>query len=262
MSTYVFGDVHGRADTLRALLARIEFGPTDSAFFVGDLVNVGHQSAEVLRIVKDLGAQATTVLGNHDLHMLAVLLAGQSMRSKDTFQDVVDAVDRSDLVDWLLSQKLAVSTGDALVVHAGVLPEWDLHTTLEVAKEIEAALQHNPVALFKDMYGNHPKRWSEDLADDDRMRISINALTRTRVISDQGELEFKFKGEYADIPANLTPWFELTAIKTPLFFGHWSALGLRQFGHAFALDSGAAWGRELSCICLEDMQIFQEKVAS
>ncbi len=261
MSTYVFGDVHGRADALRALLERIDFGPADNAYFVGDLVNVGHQSAEVLRIVKDLGPQATTVLGNHDLHMLAVLLADQSMRSKDTFHDVVDALDRAELIDWLLSQKLAVSTGEALIVHAGVLPEWDILTTLDVAKQIETALQDDPVALFKDMYGNHPKKWSDDLEDDDRTRIGINALTRARVISDQGELEFNFKGEYSDIPADLTPWFELTSIKTPLFFGHWSALGLRQFGHAFALDSGAAWGRDLSCIRLEDRQIFQEKVA-
>ena len=260
MSTYVFGDVHGRADVLRALLERIEFGPTDKAFFVGDLVNVGQQSAEVLRIVKDLGAQATTVLGNHDLHMLAVLMAGQSMRPKDTFQDVVDAVDRSQLIDWLLSQKLAVQTHDALIVHAGVLPEWSVSTTLSVANEIETALRNDPAGLFKQMYGNEPKKWSDDLDSDDRMRIGINALTRTRAITAAGHLDFKFKGEYSEIPVGLSPWFERTSIKSPMFFGHWSALGLQQFGNVFALDSGAAWGRELSCIRLEDGQVFQEKV--
>lgn len=261
MSTYVFGDVHGRADALRALLKRIEFNAADTAFFVGDLVNVGQQSAEVLRVVSELGDQATTVLGNHDLHMLAVLLSGQPMRPKDTFQDVIDAPDRTKLVDWLLTQKLAAQSGDALIVHAGVLPEWDVAETLKIAKDIETALQNDPVALFKSMYGNEPKKWRDDLDQDDRLRLGINALTRTRVIADTGQMEFKFKGMYADIPSGLSPWFELTSIKTPLFFGHWSALGLKKFDNAYALDSGAAWGRELSCIRLEDGQVFQEKVA-
>ncbi len=260
MSTYVFGDVHGRAEALRALLKRIDFGPSDMAFFVGDLVNVGQHSAEVLRTVSGLGDQATTVLGNHDLHMLAVLLGGQSMRSKDTFQDVIDAPDRAKLVDWLLTQPLATQSGDALIVHAGVLPEWDVASTLSIAKDIETALQNDPASLFKTMYGNEPAKWHEGLDADDRLRIGINALTRTRVIADTGHLEFKFKGMYADIPSGHSPWFELTSIKTPLFFGHWSALGLKKYDNAFALDSGAAWGRELSCVRLDDGQVFQEKV--
>lgn len=261
MSTFVFGDVHGKADTLRALLKRIDFGPADKAFFVGDLVNVGQQSAEVLRIVSELGDQATTVLGNHDLHMLAVLLSDQPMRPKDTFQDVIDAPDRKRLVDWLLSQKLAAQSEDALIVHAGVLPEWGVASTLRIAKDIEASLQHDPVGLFKSMYGNEPKKWRDDLDRDDQIRLGINALTRTRVIADTGDMEFNFKGAYADIPKGLSPWFELTSIQTPLFFGHWSALGLKKYDNAFALDSGAAWGRELSCIRLEDGLVFQEKVS-
>jgi bis(5'-nucleosyl)-tetraphosphatase (symmetrical) len=244
MSTYVFGDVHGRADALRALLKCIAFGPSD----------------KVLRIVSELGHQATTVLGNHDLHMLAVLLGAQTMRPKDTFQDVIDAPDRTKLVDWLLTQQLAAQSGDALIVHAGVLPEWDVASTLSIAKDIETSLQNDPVSLFKTMYGNEPTKWRDELDADDRLRIGINALTRARVIGDSGHMEFKFKGMYADIPPGLSPWFEMTSIKTPLFFGHWSALGLKKYDNAFALDSGAAWGRELSCIRLEDSQVFQEKV--
>ncbi|MEZ4462222.1 MAG: symmetrical bis(5'-nucleosyl)-tetraphosphatase [bacterium] len=259
MSTYIFGDVHGRIRTLDALLEKIGFADSDHAIFVGDLVNVGSESADVLRRVKNLKNQ-TTVLGNHDLHMLAVIVAGHSVRSKDTFYDVLRAPDRDDLVDWFLHQNMAAQHHDSLIIHAGVLPEWNVALTLSIAQEIESALQTDPTSIFADMYGNEPSRWRDDLEGMDRLRIGINTLTRCRVIGSDHVLEYQFKGEYDDIPSGFHAWFDLSTIESRMYFGHWSALGLRDFGAAYALDSGCAWNRELSCVRHEDGTVFQQTV--
>lgn len=261
MSTYIFGDVHGRVRTLDALLEKIEFCDDDHAIFVGDLVNVGPQSAATLRRVRSLRHQ-TTVLGNHDLHLLAVALAGHAMRSRDTFQDILEAPDRAELVDWLLAQKLAATHQDALIIHAGLLPEWNVETALQVAKEIEAALAADPGAVFKDMYGDEPSRWRDDLDGMDRLRIGINTLTRARALTRDGALEYNFKGEYQNLPAGLRAWFDVCSIPTPVYFGHWSALGFRRFSNFTALDSGCAWGRALTCFRVDDDQGFQQRVVA
>lgn len=261
MSTYIFGDVHGNLRVLDGLLEDVAFGPGDRAIFVGDLVNVGFDSAAVLRRVRDLGPQADTVLGNHDLHMLAVIVAGQKMRSKDTFDDVLRAPDQNDLTEWLLNCPLALTHAGALVVHAGLLPPWDVDQTLELAREVQLALQTRPRDLLNSMYGNEPRRWRDDLAGPDRLRIAINALTRARVLTREGELEYGFKGELQNIPAGHVPWFELTQISTPIYFGHWSALDVHRHGQIVSLDSGCAWGRKLSCVRLEDGKLFQKQVS-
>lgn len=260
MSTYIFGDVHGRVDVLEKLLEQIGFSSADRALFVGDLVNVGDSSAQVMRLVRDLGSQAETVLGNHDLHMLAVLVAGQPMRAKDTFGDVLDAPDKLELVDWLLHRPLSVFEDGRLVIHAGLLPAWDVDTVSRLSREVEGHLQSAPSALFKEMYGNEPSVWQDDFEERDRLRIAINTLTRARILHQSGQLEFKFKGEIHDVPEGFVPWFFLTPIKTPIYFGHWSALGLHAHENILALDSGCAWGRELSCVRVEDGRVFQQKV--
>lgn len=261
MATYAIGDVQGDNAALQRLLKKFEFDHADDTlWFVGDLVNRGPDSLGVLRFVKDLGDRATTVLGNHDLHLLALASGAQAPRQRDTLQPILAAADRDELIDWLRQRPLAYFEEGFLLVHAGILPEWDLPTALGLAAEVEAALRAPDYKTFlADLYGNAPARWDAGLRGLDRLRLTINVLTRMRMLSDDGALDFDHKGRPDEAPRELTPWFELPRASgsTAVVFGHWSALGLMLRDDLIALDSGCVWGRQLSAVRLEDRALFQ-----
>lgn len=261
MATFAIGDIQGCFTALRDLLDQISFDPArDRLWFVGDLVNRGPASAATLRFVRDLGASAVCVLGNHDLHLLAVAGGCAKLHPEDTLADVLDAPDRDELLDWLRCRPLMhVDQGYALV-HAGLLPAWTIERALALAREVEGVLrQPDYVRLLAQMYGNHPACWSEELDGPARWRVAINAMTRLRVCTPAGEMDLSYKGESANLPPGCLPWFAVptrASRGTPIIFGHWSALGLVLQPDIIGLDTGCVWGRELSAIRLEDRQLF------
>ena len=261
MATYAIGDVQGDYPALQTLLDKIEFDQTDDTlWFVGDLVNRGPDSLGVLRFVKQLGDRAITVLGNHDLHLLALASGAEGPRQRDTLQPILAAPDRDELIDWLRQRPLAYFEEGFLLVHAGILPAWDVATALNLASEVEAALRAADYKTFlASLYGNQPVRWDDTLRGLDRLRIIINVLTRMRMLTSDGALDLAFKGRPDDAPRELTPWFDLPRASgsTALVFGHWSALGLLMRADLLALDSGCVWGRQLSAVRLEDRALFQ-----
>ncbi len=255
MTRYAIGDVQGCYEELRALLALLKFSPDrDRLWFVGDLVNRGPNSLETLRLVRSLGDNAVVVLGNHDLHLLAVVHGSDRQRKSDTIDDVLAARDRDALVEWLLSRPLAHSEAGDLMVHAGVVPQWSVALTLELAREVEQALAGNARRLFEHMYGNEPDRWSPGLAGMERLRFAINVLTRLRVCTADGRVELGVKGEPPPPPSPLKPWFTIEGRKSRearVVFGHWSALGLLQSHGVLGLDSGCVWGGALTAFDLD-----------
>ncbi len=266
MSTYAIGDLQGCFESLQVLLAKIDFDSArDQLWLVGDIVNRGPGSLECLRFVRSLGKRATVVLGNHDLHLLAVAEGISKVGKRDTIQPILDAPDRNDLLEWLRHQKLLHVDGRYLMVHAGLLPQWSLTQALGLAAEVEELLRGSVHRTFlKNMYGNEPNRWDDKLLDSARHRLVTNVMTRMRVLSDRNELDFEFKGELATIPPGLVPWFTRRhpsfADKT-ILAGHWSALGLHVTSNFIGLDSGCAWGRQLTALRLEDRAIFQVECA-
>lgn len=267
MAQYAIGDIQGCYHAFLALLARIEFDPKqDRLWLVGDLINRGSGSLEVLRWCYAHQASIKVVLGNHDLHALVVAAGFVRAHKGDTLDSLLAAPDKDALLNWLRHQALAyyaeVAPGQAyLMVHAGLLPEWTLAQTLAYAAEVEAALQGpEHLHFLAHMYGNLPNRWHDSLTGIDRLRVITNALTRLRVCTLAGEMEFQFKGELADVPAPYLPWFALKnrASQTdPIIFGHWSALGLQQQGNVYALDTGCLWGGQLTAMNLQSRAISQ-----
>ncbi len=262
MATYAVGDIQGCGTEFRQLLEQIQFDSgKDKLWLVGDLVNRGPDSLGVLRLVKSFGEAAITVLGNHDLHLLAVAAGVAGMHRSDTLNDILQAPDRDELLDWLRAQRLLHAEGGWVLVHAGLLPQWDVAQAQELAHEVEAALhgKHYHEFLTR-MYGNQPDHWDDDLTGYKRLRVITNAFTRMRTCTVQGEMEFKFKGEVPDIPPGYFPWFEVpgraSAVAT-VVCGHWSALGLKLTPNVIALDTGCLWGGPLSAIRLEDRKLFQ-----
>ena len=266
MSTYAIGDLQGCFASLQALLSKIGFEESrDRLWLVGDLVNRGPGSLECLRFVRGLGDRATVVLGNHDLHLLAVAEGVSKVGKRDTIQPILDAPDREDLFAWLRRQKLLHTEGSYVMVHAGLLPQWSLAEALKLAGEIESSIRApDRRAFFKSMYGNEPNRWASALSNDARRRLVTNVMTRMRVLGEHDELDLEFKGELQAIPSNLVPWFSRRhpsyAGKT-VIAGHWSALGLHVTPNFIGLDSGCAWGRQLTALRLEDREIFQIECA-
>ncbi len=264
MATYAIGDIQGCFDQLQALLERLAFDPArDRLWFTGDLVNRGPKSLDTLRFVRDLGEGAATVLGNHDLHMLAVA-AGQSDYSRsDTFHDVLEAPDADELLNWLRHRPLLHHDAELghTLVHAGLPPQWDLATAQGCAAELESVLRGpEHVAFLHDMYGNKPKRWAAELQGMERLRFSLNCFTRMRYCTREGKLDFKHKGAPGSQPAELLPWFEIPGRRSAglkLVFGHWSTLGLRAGDGLFGLDTGCLWGGRLTAVCLEDGRLNQ-----
>jgi bis(5'-nucleosyl)-tetraphosphatase (symmetrical) len=243
-------------------LEQIRFDPTqDQLWLVGDLVNRGPDSLQVLRFVKSLGDSAITVLGNHDLHLLAVAEGAAELHRSDTLDEVLSAPDRDELLTWLRQQRLMHVEGDYVLVHAGLLPQWSVQHASGLAHEVENALRSDDYANFlAHMYGNTPHSWDDGLGGYKRLRVITNAFTRMRICTLQGEMEFKFKGEVEKIPAGYLPWFEVPkrmSQDATVIFGHWSALGLKITRNVIALDTGCLWGGPLSAIRLEDRQLFQ-----
>jgi bis(5'-nucleosyl)-tetraphosphatase (symmetrical) len=259
MAIYAIGDVQGCYGALQALLARVKFDPAaDRLWLVGDLVNRGSQSLEVLRFVKSLGASAVTVLGNHDLHLIAAAAGCAKLGKGDTLQPVLQAPDRDELLAWLRAQHLAYAEGEYLMVHAGLLPQWSAADVLRLAGEVEALLRSDGYENFlKKMYGNHPAQWDESLTGDDRTRVIVNAMTRMRFCTAEGSMEFREKGGPQNAPDGYFPWFDAPGRKTAhltMVCGHWSAMGFVQRPDLLALDSGCVWGNRLTAVRLDDRQ--------
>jgi bis(5'-nucleosyl)-tetraphosphatase (symmetrical) len=255
VTRYAIGDLQGCDEELRALLARLKFSADrDRLWFVGDLVNRGPGSLATLRIVRALGDNAVVVLGNHDLHLLAVACGVQRRRRSDTLDEVLAAPDRDTLIEWLLTRPLAYAEGRDLMVHAGVVPQWTAARTLALADEVSAALRRDARALLEHMYGDEPERWDERLAAPERLRFIINVLTRLRLCTADGRVDTSLKGPPPPPPSPLRPWFEHPQRATRnarVVFGHWSALGLVQQPDVLGLDSGCVWGGSLTAVDLD-----------
>jgi bis(5'-nucleosyl)-tetraphosphatase (symmetrical) len=254
MALYLIGDLQGCHDALDRLLVEIDFSPSrDTAYFLGDLVNRGPDSAAVLRRLMGYGNAARCLLGNHDLHLLAVAHGVRCPGKRDTLQSVLQATDRAVLLDWLRHQHMALWEHGVLMVHAGVLPSWSATQTVQRAAEVESVLQGPDWGAFlTHMYGNTPTAWQPALAGDDRLRVIVNALTRLRYCTAQGEMEFDTSSGTA--PAGYMHWFDVPGRQTAdvtVAFGHWSTLGWLHGRHdVYSLDSGCVWGGQLSALKL------------
>lgn len=264
MNTYAIGDVQGCLDPLMRLLDKINFNEQDELWFVGDLINRGPKSLETLRFIKNLGSRARIILGNHDLHLIAVHHEIRSMYPDDTLTEILAAKDRDELIHWLCQQPLVYhdATLGYTMVHAGIAPMWDLKEALTLANEVSDTLKNNDTIIeyLKNMYGNEPNVWSEELQGFTRLRVITNYLTRMRFCDARGRLDLKVKDLNA--PAHFYPWFLVPGRKTEkdnIIFGHWAALeGKADHPHVFALDTGIVWGRELTAFNLTT----QEKIST
>src|SRR5918992_1369910 len=258
MATYAIGDVQGCYDELGQLLEKVSFNPKqDRAWFVGDLVNRGPKSLEVLRFVRDLGARAVVVLGNHDLHLVAQHEGFERPRKDDTFHDVLAAPDRRELVDWLRTRPLMHVEGGYAMVHAGLLPQWSIDKANTLGGEVAAALAAPDYREFlKNMYGSKPDRWDDALTGWDRLRVIVNAMTRMRFCDRQGRMNLEGKGTQP--PGGYLRWYEARSKDPqPIIFGHWSQLGLVCEPGVVGLDTGCVWGGALSALQLEDRALYQ-----
>ncbi|MBU2180314.1 MAG: symmetrical bis(5'-nucleosyl)-tetraphosphatase [Gammaproteobacteria bacterium] len=256
MARYVIGDVQGCFDQLTALLQLVDFNSDrDQVWFCGDLIARGPKSLECLRFIRDLADNAITVLGNHDLNFLASLYGFGKISAADQLTALQQAPDKQLLADWLIQQPLLYHEPqhNLVLVHAGLAPEWDLPTAIIASQKVEAALSQRPEAVFSQMYGNTPTLWSEAITEADKLRFSINSLTRMRYCYSDGRLELKEKGEVTTNPA-LKPWFEFWnhRQRPEIFFGHWAALqGQCSVQKIHALDTGCVWGNSLTAYCIE-----------
>jgi bis(5'-nucleosyl)-tetraphosphatase (symmetrical) len=256
MPTYAIGDVQGCFDELQRLLRDLGLRRDDRLWFVGDLVNRGPKSLDVLRWVKDLKDRAVVVPGNHDLHLVSQFEGFERARSDDTFADVLSAPDARELVDWLRTRPMMHVEGGYAMVHAGLLPQWSIPKASSLANEVQAALAGRDYREFlRNMYGSQPDRWSESLSWWDRLRVIVNAMTRLRFCTPEGRMDFRAKGKAA--PPGHVPWFDLRADQQTIVCGHWSALGLKTRDKLAALDSGCVWGGKLTAMRLEDRALFQ-----
>lgn len=258
MATYAIGDLQGCYDQLLNLLERIEFDPqADCLWLTGDLVNRGPKSLKTLRFLKSLGDRAVAVLGNHDLHLLALAYLHAPHKKRDTLQPILDAPDRDELLDWLRHRPLMHHDPDSgfSMVHAGLPPQWDLSAALAHAAEVEAILRGPKfIEYFRHMYGDKPQRWADSLRGWDRARYITNCFTRLRYCEPDGRLALKQKGAPKSVNGNSLPWFQVPGRASrdmKIVFGHWSTLGTVARNGVFPLDSGCVWGGQLSAIRLD-----------
>lgn len=255
MSRWAIGDVQGCYEELRELLEKAGFSADrDRLWFVGDLVNRGPRSLEVLRFVHALGENAVTVLGNHDLHLLAVAAGSRRERRSDTIAQVLESKERERLLEWLTGCPLAYRESDDLMVHAGVVPQWSGRAVLTLAGEVQSALRREPKRLFEHMYGDEPRQWSESLAGMERLRFIINVLTRMRLCTREGRVNLTLKGKPPDDIGTWLPWFDVDRPLTRglrIVCGHWSAIGLQLRDDLAALDTGCVWGGALTGLNLD-----------
>ncbi len=262
MATYAIGDIQGCFHAFQDLLAEINYDQThDTLWLVGDLINRGSGSLAVLRWCYAHQKNIRIVLGNHDLHALVVAHGIVKAHRGDTLDDILAASDGEKLLNWLRCQPMIYYENNHLMVHAGLLPQWRVDDALLYAREVEQALRsENYLDFLKTMYGNRPTIWQSDLEGMDRLRMITNALTRLRVCSAEGEMEFSFKGELEDIPENFMPWFDVpnrASKDSTIIFGHWSALGLQSRNNVYALDTGCLWGGQLTALNLDTKAILQ-----
>ncbi len=259
MARYAIGDLQGCYDELRELLDLLDYSSDrDQLVFTGDLVNRGPQSLQVLRLIRAMGANAVTVLGNHDLHLLAHCFdPTRPLRNGDTLQTVLEASDRDVLTEWLLEQPLAlhdVARGE-LLVHAGVIPAWSAAQAAAAGAEVSQALRADPHGFLSRMYGNEPTQWRDDLPHTERLRFSVNMLTRLRFCTAEGRVDLKLKGGPQAARAPFAPWFSHPDRKTAdtrIIFGHWSTLGYYRRENLLCLDTGCVWGGALTALDLDD----------
>ncbi len=259
MAVYAIGDVQGCYDELMNLLELIHFDPAiDQVWFTGDLVNRGPASLQVLRMVRELGNSAVAVLGNHDLHLLAVAEGSRPLHKYDTLGAVLSAPDRGELLAWLRQQPLMYHDPvlNISLVHAGLPPQWDLAMAQTCAKEVETVLRSDDyAAFFQHMYGNRPDAWRDDLSGWDRLRFITNSFTRLRYCNTAGHFDFKTKSKPGTQPAGYLPWFEVPGRCSEdlrIIFGHWSTLGLRREHNIISLDTGCLWGKQLTAVRLSE----------
>ncbi len=262
MATYAIGDIQGCFEALQRLLEKIGFNrKRDRLWLVGDLVNRGPQSLEVLRFVKKLGSAAVSVLGNHDLHLIMLAEGCSRLRDDDTLTAILAAPDREELLAWLRAQPLMHVEGGFAMVHAGLLPQWTVEAAHSLAMEVERALvAENFRDMLAHLWGSEPPAWSDDLAGWGRLRVIVNAMTRMRFCTPAGVMEFHAKGEAVNAPPGFLPWFAVRGRKSAdhvLVTGHWSALGLKIEPNLLALDSGCLWGGTLTAVRLSDRAVFQ-----
>ena len=248
---FLVGDLQGCADAFERLLAETGFSPSrDRLYVLGDLVNRGPDSLGVLRRLRALGDASTCVLGNHDWHLLAVAAGVRPRHRSDTLDDILDAPDREAWLDWLRHRPMAVHAHGWLMLHAGVVPQWDLATTLALAGDLERALRDSPPREFLGaMFGNEPLRWRDSLAGAERLRFTLNTLTRIRFVADDGTLDFATKDGAEAAPPGYHAWFDAPGRRTagtPIAFGHWSTLGLLDRPDVLGLDTGCVWGGKLT----------------
>lgn len=259
MARYAIGDVQGCYDQLRELVKRVGFSSDrDRLWFVGDLVNRGPKSLQVLRYVRALGDNAAVVLGNHDLHLLALAYGRKDKRKPgDTLDEILAASDRDELLEWLASRPLAHFENGDLMVHAGVIPQWSATDAVAISREVEEALVKDAQGFFDEMYGNEPRCWSEKLRGPERIRFAVNVLARMRVCTAQGCLDLAMKGKPQEAKAPFKAWFEhenRRSTDARLIFGHWSVLGYLNKGNVIGLDTGCVWGGKLTAVDLESSQ--------
>jgi bis(5'-nucleosyl)-tetraphosphatase (symmetrical) len=258
MATYAIGDVQGCYDELQQLLRKVSYDrSSDRLWFVGDLVNRGPKSLEVLRFVKGLGERAVVVLGNHDLHLVAQRAGFERPHKGDTFRDVLGAPDAGELIAWLRRRPMMHAEGPYAMVHAGLLPQWSIARAVQLGREVEQALAGPGYRAFlKNMYGSKPERWDDALAGWDRLRVIVNAMTRMRFCNREGRMDLEGKGTQPS--KGYSRWYETRAKeKATLVFGHWSQLGLVVEPHVIGLDSGCVWGGALSALRLEDRTLYR-----
>jgi bis(5'-nucleosyl)-tetraphosphatase (symmetrical) len=261
MATLAIGDIQGCYDQLMRLLERARYDERrDVLWFVGDLVNRGPQSLATVRFVKGLGSRAVTVLGNHDLNLLAVAEGIRKPHRGDTDGDILAAPDRDELLAWLRRQRMLHVENGYAMVHAGLLPQWTVPQAAALAREVEEALRAPGYRqLLRDMYGNEPVRWRDDLAGAERLRVVVNAMARMRVITADGALELNYKMGLDRMPPGHMPWYDApgrASRDVTILFGHWASHGRLVRADVVCLDSGCVWGRDLSALRLEDRKVF------
>ena len=268
MALYAIGDIQGCYDELQRLLEHLDFDPDkDQLWLTGDLVNRGRKSLPTLRFVKSLGDRAVTVLGNHDLHLLAVSEGLQNSRKKDTLEQILTAPDVAELLDWLRHRPLLHYDKklNTLLVHAGLPPQWTLKRALRCAGKVEKKLRGPKYRKFlAGMYGNKPNQWSRDLSGKDRLRFITNALTRLRYCTSAGAMDFDHKQAPGSQPKALLPWFRIPdrrSADTRIVFGHWSTAGYLFENNVIALDTGCIWGGNLTAIRLDSPHSHPTSVA-
>ena len=253
---YAVGDAQGCAPSLKALVKKLP--KKSKMIFLGDLVNRGPNSLSALRQLKSLqeSDRAECILGNHDLHLLAIDAGLRNTKGLDTVDAILKAPDRKELINWIRKRPMALTNGKVLTVHAGVLPQWDLQQTIECAQEVEKALRSKSYKDFlANMYGNTPSKWSNSLKGYERLRLITNALTRMRFCTPGGQLEFESKEGLENGPKGYIPWFKVPKRKTAntlIYFGHWSTLGLLRRNNVIGLDTGCVWGGKLTALEISD----------